>query len=144
MEDCENDETLDLASRTWSRVMESASKAGYREGVDEGSQEVLQSDFDVGYSDGFKISFLLGKYKALAALNPEKIPPDIQKILEATRRGECHICHLESSGEINLLESQEVIRAHRDHITKIIHKLKENFSPLLREKNIKIEEPELT
>ncbi|XP_015120984.1 uncharacterized protein LOC107043846 isoform X2 [Diachasma alloeum] len=131
MEDCECDEALELGSRTWNRVMESASKTGYRDGIDDGSQEVLQSDFDVGYEDGFKTSFILGKYKALAALNPQTKPPEIERILEATRRGACHICELESSGEINQLQSPEGIKNHKAHVTKVIDKLNEYFSQLL-------------
>ncbi|XP_063977556.1 uncharacterized protein LOC135162722 [Diachasmimorpha longicaudata] len=144
MADCEGDEAIELGSKTWDRVIESASKTGYREGIDEGSQQVLQADFDVGYEDGFKTSFILGKYKALAALNPQKNPPEIERILEATRRGECHICRLESSGEINQLESAEAIKQHKGHVIGVIKKLNDYFAPLLEEKNLIIQELKLT
>ncbi|KAG7202575.1 hypothetical protein KM043_009771 [Ampulex compressa] len=68
--------------------MEAASKMGYKEGIEMGSESVFQDGFDKGYEDGFKNAFILGKYKSLqnSASCSTKYPTDIAEILKKTRQ----------------------------------------------------------
>ncbi|KAF7990843.1 hypothetical protein HCN44_000648 [Aphidius gifuensis] len=130
-----DDESLELGSKSWNRIFTAAIKTGYREGVEEGSSTVLQSDFDIGYVDGFKIAFILGKYKAIANLylKDTQHPQEIIDILNTTKRGACYICKLEQNSE-NL--DPQAIELHKEHTTKILNKLYDYFLPLLKNKNI--------
>ncbi|KAH0556599.1 uncharacterized protein LOC123274601 [Cotesia glomerata] len=133
----EIDETLEVASKTWDRVIETANKTGFREGVDVGSEAVLQEDFDRGYVDGFKIAYILGKYKGLANSLFKNIehPKEINDILEKTRRGACHICESQYSGVIQ--DQAKILAKHEEHTLKICKILQGYFEPLL--KNFKID-----
>lgn len=130
-----DDECLDLGSKTWNRIVTAAIKTGYREGVEEGSNTVLQSDFDIGYVDGFQVAFILGKYKAIANLylNDIQHPQEIVDIINTTKRGACYICKLEQDSK-NL--DLRAIELHQEHTNMILNKLYNYFSPLLKNKNM--------
>ncbi|KAK0087246.1 hypothetical protein PV325_001402 [Microctonus aethiopoides] len=135
-----DDDTLNIGSKTWNRLMDGMSKTGFREGVEEGSQAILQADFDKGYVDGFKTAFILGKYKSLAIfeLNEIEHPKEINDILEKTQRGVCHICDLESSNENLRGDSEIIINNHQKHVSTVLNKLYSYFSPLLKDRGIDI------
>ncbi|XP_008550535.1 uncharacterized protein LOC103573285 [Microplitis demolitor] len=139
MDDCnELDESLEIASKTWSRITETANTTGFREGIDAGSELVLQEDFDRGYTDGFKTAYVLGKYKGLASslFKDIKHPKEINDILEKTRRGACYICEAQYSG---VIKDQEVILTkHEEHTLKTCEILRSYFEPLLKNLGIDI------
>nr|XP_012228952.1 PREDICTED: yae1 domain-containing protein 1 [Linepithema humile] len=137
----EDDESLQIASKCWERVMNAASKTGYREGVQDGADSVLQEGFDIGFKDGFETAFTLGKYKSLAATlsSTSKHPTDIAAILEKTRRGACHICSAESQNpNIHDMPFSEILKDQKTHSTKVINRLHEYFEPILNNSNIGI------
>lgn len=138
----EDDESLRVASKCWERVMNIASKTGYREGVQDGADSVLQEGFDVGFKDGFETAFVLGKYKSLiATLSPtSKHPADIAAILEKTRRGACHICSVESQNpDIHDMPFSEILKDQKTHSARVINRLHEYLEPISNNSNIGID-----
>ena len=128
---------------------------GYREGIDAGSDSILQDGFDSGYAEAFKISFALGQYKALATALPEevKIPKEIEDILSMTRRGACVLCKTKPQTYIrkktkeklekseNSQESlEDVIKTQREHSAHTIQTLYEYFAPLFKKYNLDVED----
>ncbi|XP_014467664.1 PREDICTED: uncharacterized protein LOC106740795 [Dinoponera quadriceps] len=139
----EDDDSLDIASKCWKRVIDTATKTGYREGIQDGADSVLQKGFDIGYEDGFKTAFMLGKYKSLSLvlLSGIKHPVDVAITLDKTKQGICWICSMESQNITCNYESisfSEVLNNQRKHSTEIINKLHEHFQSVLKEPNIKI------
>jgi len=139
----DSEDSLELAAKTWNRVVEGASKTGYREGIEEGTQAVFQGDFDKGYEDGFKAAFELGKYKGLAAAFSKdyKHPEYIEEILDKTRRGACHICILESKDkgiDGSNLSSTDILADHAKHVVATIRILHDYFEPFMKERGIDI------
>ncbi|XP_043271490.1 protein YAE1 homolog isoform X2 [Venturia canescens] len=139
----DSEDSLMIAQKSWTRVIDAASKTGYRDGIEEGSQAVLQKDFDQGYEDGFKAAFELGKYKGLSSIyfKDHAHPDEIVGILEKTRRGACHICISESkeraSGDENS-STTKIIEDHRKHVESRLKVLREYFEPLMKEKRINV------
>ncbi|KAL6263965.1 hypothetical protein P5V15_004046 [Pogonomyrmex californicus] len=141
-----DDDSLYVASKCWERVMNVAAKTGYREGMQDGADSVLQNGFDIGFKDGFKTAFMLGRYKGLAIVSmPSTLehPADVTAILDKTRRGACWICSIESQSETsNLPETapfSEILNEQRMHSTKIISRLCEYFKPVLKKSGIDLD-----
>ncbi|XP_076235171.1 uncharacterized protein LOC143179733 [Calliopsis andreniformis] len=136
----ENEDSLDIASREWNRIRNAAKKTGYREGVENGSNDVFQQGFDKGYEEGFKTAFILGKFKSLLKAMPQnaKHPQDVNRILDKTRRGECHICmtasqHMDEDAQKPL---SQIINEQRAHSTKCIQTLYQYFQSDVEKLNI--------
>lgn len=103
---------------------------------------MLQEGFDIGFEDGFKTAFVLGKYKSLIATvsSTLKHPTDIAAILEKTRRGACHICSVESQNpNVHDMPFSEILENQRTHSTKVINRLHEYFEPILNNSNIRMD-----
>ncbi|XP_051166712.1 uncharacterized protein LOC127284998 [Leptopilina boulardi] len=145
MEEANDTEELEIGERTWKRAVESAGKSGYREGMDDGSDAVLQEGFDVGYAEAFKTAFALGMYKSMAKALPDdvKIAPEIVEILRTTDTGACVLCKTEPSvssrrkTEEKTLE--QVLKAQREHSAHTIKTLYDYFVPLLKQHNVKLD-----
>lgn len=137
----EYDDSLHIASKCWERVMDAAIKTGYREGIQAGADSVLQEGFDIGYKDGFKTAFTLGKYKSLAISlsSTVKHPEDITAILDKTRRGACWICSMESQNKTwnENIQFSEILNKQRAHSAAVINRLNEYFEPILNKSGIK-------
>ncbi|EFN79931.1 uncharacterized protein LOC105187314 [Harpegnathos saltator] len=140
----QDDDSLDIASKSCKRVVDIATKTGYREGVQDGEDSVLQESFDIGYKDGFKTAFILGKYKGLShALSSNiKHPVDIAATLDKTKRGICWICKMESENTTYNYENisfSEILKNQKKHSTEVLNKLHEHFQPVLKESNIEVD-----
>ncbi|XP_011504353.1 PREDICTED: uncharacterized protein LOC105367360, partial [Ceratosolen solmsi marchali] len=134
-----NEETFELASKTWNRVINSATKTGYREGIKDGSLSVFQEGFDRGYKVAFKTSFLIGVYKALAnciATNLEH-PMEIENILHATKKGVCYLCETKTKEDKDMHEKSisEIECYQTEHSDRILKVLQNHYNPLLKELN---------
>lgn len=125
------DESLDIATKDWDRVINTAKKVGYKEGIESGSDSVFQEGFNKGYEEGFKIAFNLGKLKSLLRIVAEDTehPQDIKEILEKTRRGACHICSMVSQNPNYETDEPftQVIDEQRKHSRKIMQRLCQHF-----------------
>ncbi|XP_011167796.1 uncharacterized protein LOC105201470 isoform X2 [Solenopsis invicta] len=139
-----DDDSLHIASKCWERVMDAAVKTGYREGIQDGEDSVLQEGFDIGYKDGFETAFALGRYKGLtvAAMPTLEHPPDVSATLDKTRRGACWICNMESQNKTSSPHENtpfsEILNEQRVHSTEVISKLHEYFKPILKKSDISI------
>lgn len=142
---------VELSEKNWNRVIDAATKAGYREGIEEGKQSVFQEGFDIGYEDALKTAFLLGKYKGLATgLNGHlNTSSPVNEILEKTRRGACYICVKESEKGKDKAEDyiepplQELRNEQKIHSEKVIGTLHEHFENLLKERGLSVDEFQL-
>ncbi|XP_032686891.1 uncharacterized protein LOC116851530 [Odontomachus brunneus] len=135
------DDSLDIASKCWQRVINTAAKTGYREGIQNGTDSVLQEGFDIGYEDGFKIAFMLGKYKSLSLASSSTIehPADVTVTLNKTKRGVCWICSMESQNKSCNYENisfSKVLDNQRKYSTDVINRLHEHFQSVLKESSI--------
>ncbi|XP_076656602.1 uncharacterized protein LOC143361242 [Halictus rubicundus] len=137
----ETEESLDIATKDWNRVINTAKKVGYKEGIESGSDSVFQEGFDKGYEEGFKTAFNLGKLKSLlnTIAQDTEHPQDIKEILDKTRRGACHTCSMVSKNPNYETDKpfSEVIDEQRQHSTKIIQRLCQHFH--LNEKDFNID-----
>ncbi|XP_033217334.1 uncharacterized protein LOC117173064 [Belonocnema kinseyi] len=152
MEEAEDVNEIQIAEKAWQKSVESAKKIGFREGIDAGSDSVLQEGFDTGYAEAFKIAFALGVYKALATALPEevKIPQEIQDILSMTRRGACVLCKTEpqiqsrkkskEESESSEKSLEDVIKSQREHSVHTIQTLYEYFEPLFKKYELDVED----
>ncbi|KYN03499.1 PREDICTED: uncharacterized protein LOC108773409 [Cyphomyrmex costatus] len=128
-----DDESLNIASKCWKRITDAAVKTGYREGIQDGADSVLQEGFDIGYKDGFETAFILGRYKGLAAASTFTLehPTDVAVALEKTRRGACWICNVESQTKpFNPHENasfSEILSKQRENSAEVINRLHEYF-----------------
>jgi hypothetical protein len=50
----------DIAEREWNKLQEIHGTVGYREGVVDGQDSIMQKGFDVGYKEGSEIGLELG------------------------------------------------------------------------------------
>ncbi|EZA51287.1 hypothetical protein DMN91_012905 [Ooceraea biroi] len=141
----ENDDSLYIASKCWKRVMDAAAKTGYREGIQDGADSVLQHGFDIGYKDGFETAFTLGRYKSLVtALSPTtKHPDDVTAVFDQTRRGACWICSVESRNEAKPsyqhVPFSEILNQQRTHSVQVIERLREYREAILQKAGIRID-----
>lgn len=130
----EPDDALDVATKNWNRIVETATKTGYREGREDGSESIYQQGFDKGYEEAFKTAFALGKFKSLMLSMPPdtKYPPDVREILNLTRRGACYICKVKNEENIEFEEESmsEILHSQRQHSVKIIERLRQYFGPV--------------
>ncbi|KAJ3124416.1 hypothetical protein HK098_001145 [Nowakowskiella sp. JEL0407] len=55
-----------IADRDWYRLQDTHGVIGYKEGVAEGKEKLLQEGFDLGYSEGAKIGMEIGKLRGIA------------------------------------------------------------------------------
>lgn len=100
----------------------------------------MQEGFDIGYADGFKTAFILGKYKSLSLGLSSNIkhPVDVTVILDKTKQGVCWICSMESQNiTYEDISFTEVLNNQRKYSTEVINKLHEHFQPVLKESSIK-------
>ncbi|XP_019883841.1 uncharacterized protein LOC105253837 isoform X2 [Camponotus floridanus] len=108
----EDDDSLNIASKCWERITDAAIKTGYREGIQDGADSILQEGFDL----------------------------DIATVLDKTRRGACWICIMESQNKIgNIHENvqfSEILNNQRIHSAAVISRLHEYFEPILNESSI--------
>lgn len=128
------EDVLDIAQKDWSRVINAASKAGYRDGIEDGSESVFQEGFDKGYEDAFKTAFVLGKFKSLLNVTDEKHPSEIKQILDKTRRGACNICKLESQQQkedVDKMPFSEIVTQQKMYSEEVIKKLHEHFKHII-------------
>ncbi|CAL7949628.1 unnamed protein product [Xylocopa violacea] len=139
LNELDGEDSLDLASKEWNHVMDTAKKSGYREGVIDGENSVFQEGFDIGYKEGFQTAFLLGKFKSLlnTISQDEKHPQNIKEILNKTRKGICHICMTESESVNNKQKSfSEIINEQRTHSINVLDTLYQYFQPYVKQINI--------
>ncbi|XP_029161969.1 protein YAE1 homolog [Nylanderia fulva] len=131
----EDDDSLHIASKCWERVMDAAAKTGYREGIQNGADSVLQEGFEIGFKDGFETAFTLGRYKSLATSLPSTVkhPADVTTVLDKTRRGACWVCSMESQNKTSNenIQFSEILSNQRTHSAAVINRLKEYFEPIL-------------
>ncbi|XP_024868013.1 uncharacterized protein LOC112452161 [Temnothorax curvispinosus] len=138
------DDSLYVASKCWERVVDAALKTGYREGVQDGADSVLQEGFNIGYKDGFKIAFALGRYKGLAAASTtmSEHPADVAVALDKTRRGACWICDVESrnktSDPFENASFSQVLNEQRVRSAGVVNRLHEYLEPVLKKSGIGI------
>lgn len=102
----------------------------------------MQEGFDIGYEDGFKIAFMLGKYKSLSlASSTMKHPADITVILNKTKRSICWICSMESQNKSCNYENisfSKVLDNQRKYSAEVINRLHEHFQSILKESSIEM------
>ncbi|NP_001161252.1 uncharacterized protein LOC100313522 isoform X1 [Nasonia vitripennis] len=138
--DHNDEDSLELASKTWNRVIDSASKTGFREGIKDGSMSVFQDGFDRGYKQAFRVTFLLGVYKGLAnsMMKDVQLPLQVENILSKSKKGLCYLCEIESKGTTVAPDQSidEIENCQKDHPDKILQILKDYFDPLFQEQNI--------
>lgn len=143
---CEYDESLNIAARNWNRIMEAASKMGYKEGIEMGSESVFQDGFDKGYEDGFKNAFILGKYKSLqnSASCSTKYPTDIAEILKKTRQGDCYICK-KSKDTNDIVQTEKplamIVSEQMVHTKSTVRGLYEYFQPVIQQSCLNMIDP---
>uniref|UniRef100_A0A6V7HNC2 Essential protein Yae1 N-terminal domain-containing protein n=1 Tax=Bracon brevicornis TaxID=1563983 RepID=A0A6V7HNC2_9HYME len=118
-------------------------KAGYRGGIEQGAEEVLQSNFDDGYEVGFATGLMLGRYKALAThlFSTHQFPMAIKLLLTAMKEGKCHLCAIEQGDNFDKLDTSYLVEDHKMHVDALIEELYNYFAPLLTERqmeNLKI------
>ncbi|XP_012285447.1 uncharacterized protein LOC105702445 [Orussus abietinus] len=147
-EDLNTEDTLDLASKTWSRSADSAFKAGYREGIAKGEESIFQDSFDQGYKDGFQTTFALGKYKSLAFVLPKDhvCPKEVEAVLNNIKRGACYICTEQdktSGSNVNEKSFSECQKNQKDHAEKIIQMLHEYYETVMRKHGVDLNELDL-
>ncbi|XP_058790130.1 uncharacterized protein LOC131663644 [Phymastichus coffea] len=133
-----HDEDKFLASKTWNKIIDSASKIGYREGIEDGSSTVFQDGFDRGYRDGFKTAFLLGTYKGISDQLTKKLkhPEEIENILSDTKKSVCYLCETQSSADKSSESIVEVENCQSEHYNKISKILQDYFDPILKVNSI--------
>lgn len=90
-------------------------QAGYKDGAFDGRGAQFQRDFDVGYAEGFKNGFFLGKTKGL---NRETTGNDL--ILSKTARGQCVVCVDQSLMEKPIDEIRETQEMHMNKIRETL------------------------
>ncbi|CAH2045291.1 unnamed protein product, partial [Iphiclides podalirius] len=87
------DEIRSISARTWMRTVDSISKVGYSDGVNDGEANTYQTSFDSGYEQGINFGFHLGIMDAKA----QDLPT--QNVIVRDRRSiNCQICLNESMG----------------------------------------------
>ncbi|KYN19522.1 PREDICTED: uncharacterized protein LOC108761459 [Trachymyrmex cornetzi] len=139
-----DDDSLYVASKCWKRLVDAAIKTGYREGIQDGADSVLQEGFDIGYKDGFETAFTLGRYKGLAVASTLTLehPTDVAAVLKRARRGACWICEVESRNKTSNLHEKapfsEVLNEQREHSAETINRLHEYLEPILKKSGIEI------
>ena len=136
----ETEDSLDIATKSWNRIINAAKTSGYREGVENGSNDVFQEGFNKGYEEGFKTAFILGKFKSLINAMPQNTehPQHIRDVLDKTRRGACYICATESrSTDENIQKPlSQCVNEQRAHSTEHIRALRQYFQSYVKELNI--------
>ncbi|KAL7301541.1 hypothetical protein TKK_0005973 [Trichogramma kaykai] len=140
-DEMQDEDTLEIASKTWKRSMNAVSTQGFREGREDGSMSVYQEGFDKGYVDAFKISFILGAYKGfLKQLGKDvKFPEEIKIMLDQSKKGMCYLCANESTKPLDGYKNIDEIRnCQREHAQKIIKIIKDIMDPLLNESKIDV------
>ena len=136
----ETEDSLDIAAKSWNRIINAAKTSGYREGVENGSNDVFQEGFDKGYEEGFKTAFILGKLKSLINAMPRNTehPQHINDVLDKTRRGACYICVTESQNTDENIQKplSQIVNEQRAHSTEHIQALRHYFQSYVKELNI--------
>ncbi|XP_014215630.1 uncharacterized protein LOC106644568 [Copidosoma floridanum] len=137
----ENDEDiLQIASKTSSKAIKSVAKTGYREGVQDGSESVFQEGFDRGYKQAFPSTFKLGVYYGLAnsLLKGVKHPTEIKDILCSAKKGICYVCktEIDKISENPLMSIDTVVTCQKEHEDKVLKTLFDYFDPLFKNHNI--------
>jgi hypothetical protein len=56
----DNGNETDIADREWNKLQEVHGTIGYREGVVDGQDSIMQKGFDIGYKEGSEIGLELG------------------------------------------------------------------------------------
>ncbi|XP_076765642.1 uncharacterized protein LOC143432697 [Xylocopa sonorina] len=139
LDELDDEDSLNLASKEWNQITDTAKKGGYREGVIDGANSVFQEGFDIGYKEGFRTAFMLGKFKSLlnTASQDVKHPQNIKEILNKTRRGICHICMTESESGNNIEKPfSEIINEQKTHSINVLETLHQYFQPYVKQINI--------
>lgn len=139
LNESDTEDSLNIATKNWDRIISTAKKDGYREGVEDGSNSVFQNGFDSGYKEGFQTAFILGKFKSLLNAIPKDVehPQNIKEIFDKTRRGACHICVAELHNVNNTQKSfDEIINEQRSYSVKVLQTSYEYFQPYVKQLNI--------
>ncbi|XP_011882421.1 PREDICTED: uncharacterized protein LOC105570076 [Vollenhovia emeryi] len=134
------DDSLEVASKSWERVMDTAAKIGYREGIQDGGDSVLQEGFDIGFKDGFEAAFPLGRLKglAVAATPTREHPAHVLAALDKTRRGACRICDVGSSNQREGIAFERALDEQKIHSMEVLARLHMYFEPILKKLGIDI------
>ncbi|XP_043462152.1 uncharacterized protein LOC122498475 isoform X2 [Leptopilina heterotoma] len=120
-------------------------RKGYREGMDDGSDDVLQEGFDLGYVEAFKTSFAIGIYKSMAQALPKtvEISKEIEEILRTSDTGACVLCKntvsVSSRRKTEEKTLEQILKEQRQHSAHIIKMLYDYFVPLLKEHNVTLD-----
>ncbi|KAG5331108.1 YAED1 protein, partial [Acromyrmex charruanus] len=137
-----DDDSLYVASKCWKRLVDASIKTGYREGIQDGADSVLQEGFDIGYKDGFETAFTLGRYKGMVATFTLEHPTDVAAVLKRARRGACQICEVESRNETSNSHEKapfsKVLSEQREHSAEVINGLHKYLEPILKKSGIEI------
>lgn len=111
-------------SQTWNKFVNTATNAGYREGMFDGKEQVFQKGFDEGYIEGFKLGIALGKYRGV--ISGDSLPDD--ENLAHTRRGLCEICKNNNLLESSIEDVKHMQRQISNNILSNLHKKYANIS----------------
>ncbi|PBC33919.1 uncharacterized protein LOC108003963 [Apis cerana] len=132
------EDSLKIASKEWNRIINAATKDGYREGIEDGSNSVFQESFNNGYKEGFQIAFILGKFKSLLNIISRDVehPQNINEILDKIKRGICHICVTEFQNINDQKIFSEIINEQRSYSLKVLQTLYQYFQPYVKQLNI--------
>lgn len=139
------DDTIEVASKSWQRMKDAAIKAGYREGIEDGSQSVFQDGFDKGYETAFNNAFQLGRCKGLSVALPETTehPRHMQKLIDGAKRGACYLCEETNDSYLNEVNGgtsafESLVNKQKEHSRKAVKDLQEYLKPLLEECQIQV------
>lgn len=88
---------------------------GYKDGAHEGRESQFQRDFDIGYADGFRNGFILGKFKGISSSAAEK-----DLILQETARGQCTICVDQSLLEKPIADIRKSQETHMEQVQQTL------------------------
>ncbi|XP_066598105.1 uncharacterized protein [Prorops nasuta] len=134
------DESLKIASKNWDNIVNSASKIGYSNGVLDGSNEVFQEGFDIGYKEAFNSAFTVGIYKSCLTKLPKNHPDNIRDIIKKINQEECYICVNNLEDELNLssMNLENIIEEQRKLSVKTIKELHQYFEPFMKQQGIDI------
>lgn len=83
---------------------------------------------------------MLGKFKSLSITMPQtdKCPQDINRILDKTKKGICHICATESENTTENTQKtfSQIVNEQKAYSAKLIQMLYQCFKPYTTELNI--------
>lgn len=109
---------------------------GYSDGICEGQESISQAGFDIGYAEGFRNAFTVGRYQGLTsaekfkkALTATDNETQLDLLLMKPTRGQCQICQDNSLINENIENILAVQKKHAKAVAEALHRKYGHLTP---------------